>query len=90
MESLVATNSPESIDVDVVVLVNLPKRSVPTPMRWAGQRAGWPRARPGPASPYVAEASAKQRLSRSLHRTTGDRLQRSLHIPVEALSRSAR
>jgi len=26
-------------------------------------------------------------LARALHRTTGDRLQRSLHIPVEALSR---
>jgi len=57
----------------------------PTSMRWAGQRAGWPRARPGPASPYVAEASARQRLSHSLHHTTGDRLQRSLHVPVEAL-----
>lgn len=29
MESLVAANSPESIDVDVLVLVNLPKQSVP-------------------------------------------------------------
>jgi len=29
MESLVAANSPESIDVDVLVLVNLPNQSVP-------------------------------------------------------------
>ena len=29
MESLVAANSPESIDVDVLVLVNLPKQPAP-------------------------------------------------------------
>jgi len=138
LESLVAANSPQSIDVDVLALVNQPKQSVAyaNPLgRATGRMAAGQTETP---EPFDAEDSARQRLSRSLqhvrslglhatgqtasghtydvvrqkaregsydrvllllagrpswltrvsHRTTADRLQHSLHIPVEALNRS--
>ena len=138
LESLVAANSPQSIDVDVLALVNQPKQSVAyaNPLgRATGRMAAGQTETP---EPYDAEDSARQRLSRSLqhvrslglrahgqtasgdpyqvtrqkaqegsydrvllllagrpnwltralHRTTAERLQHSLHVPVQVLNRS--
>lgn len=79
LESLVAVNSPGSIDVEVLVLINQPAASIAyaNPL---GRATGRMAAGPEPSrEPYDAADSARQRLSRSLQhlrslgmRATGD------------------
>ena len=66
LESLVAVNSPASIDVEVLALINQPAASIAT-ANPLGRAVGRMAAGPEPTrEPYDPAASARQRLDRSL------------------------
>jgi len=67
LEALVAANSPDSIEVEVVALINEPDRrfSFSSPLGQVLSAGAGSVARP-PAEPYDASDSARQRLDRAL------------------------